>query len=127
MCHEYDHEKYLRNKLRLKYNPQQLTFRRAAKAETIASQGGLVDQKAQHDALEALNFNCEEVLHKNPASNTMITAKQFKGIKGPGGNPLIGLLGASGKARRRGNTLDLDKKIDLGNSVMNMFVGKLKT
>lgn len=51
---EVGKKKYNNNKLRLQYNPQQLNFKRAQKAQNVCEEGGLIDKDAQKKAEEQI-------------------------------------------------------------------------
>ena len=58
---DIEKDSYQRNKLRLKYNPLQLNFKRAQNTQTICEEGGLVDKEAWKEA--------EHLLLNPPAEN----------------------------------------------------------
>ena len=45
---------YYKNKLRLKYHPHQLNFRRANKAQTICEEAGFINKAAKEEAEKAI-------------------------------------------------------------------------
>ena len=65
---EYEKEKYQSSKLRMKYNPLQLNYKRAIKAQTICEEANLVNKEAWNEAEHALMMIPDEEEAEDGAS-----------------------------------------------------------
>lgn len=52
LMNDYEKKKYRNNRLRLRYNPQQLNLSRAIKAQTICEEGGFVNKESRQKVME---------------------------------------------------------------------------
>jgi hypothetical protein len=76
----FDYEEYQNSKLRLRYSPQQLSFNRALKAQTLCMQGGFIDDVSHMKAEIAKNsvVTSTHFTKKEKSKNKRKTSKNIE-------------------------------------------------